>query len=284
MNRTQRAKIAKETLEILQKGSYRNKKGQEVDFLMEQAAAQSGSLLYQPEDFPSLLLNSRAQLASIPDVPAKVKVKNQSSLGAARELSQNNTRKVLCLNFASAKNPGGGFLNGSQAQEESLARSSGIYPCLLQKPEMYEANKRYKSALYLDYMIYSPQVPVFRDDEDSLLADIDLISFITAPAVNAGVVRQREKDKRAQINPKMAERIEYVLAIALSQGYQYLILGAWGCGVFQNEPADIAQSFYQALFEKHTYAKYFKEIIFAILDHSKDKKFIGPFENLFTIN
>jgi len=69
------------------------------------------------------------------------------------------------LNFASAKNPGGGFLGGGSAQEESLARSSGLFPCINQMQQMYETNRAYRSCLYTDHMIYSPRVPVFRDDE-----------------------------------------------------------------------------------------------------------------------
>ena len=67
-------------------------------------------------------------------------------------------------------NPGGGFLSGSQAQEESLARATALYPCLAQMTEMYETNRQLNSPLFTDNMIYSPEVPVFRDDDDILLA------------------------------------------------------------------------------------------------------------------
>ena len=108
-------------------------------------------------------------------------------------VSQQGFNKVLCLNFASAKNPGGGFLNGSQAQEESLARATGLYPCISQMTQLYEKNRYYGSCLYLNDMIYSPQVPVIRDDNDELLNKIFLISILTAPAVNAGAVRKNAK-------------------------------------------------------------------------------------------
>jgi uncharacterized protein (TIGR02452 family) len=68
----------------------------------------------------------------------------------------------VVLNFASARNVGGGFLNGARAQEEDLARSCGLFRCLETQPEYYEVNRRTASLLYTDHIIYSPRVPWFR--------------------------------------------------------------------------------------------------------------------------
>lgn len=110
---------------------------------------------------------------------------------------------MLALNFASARHPGGGFLGGSQAQEESLARASGLSPCLNQFQEMYDTNQRFSSCLYTDHMIYAPDVPVFRDDDDRLLEEPFLVSILTAPAVNAGAVRRNEPHHVQHIEPVM---------------------------------------------------------------------------------
>ena len=132
----------------------------------------------------------------------------------------------LCL----SENPGGGFLGGSQAQEESLARASGLYPCISQMNEMYDHNRKLRTCLYSDYMIYSPGVPVIRDDEDRLLAQYYTTAFITAPAVNAGVVKEREQADDQQIESVMKERIRYILDVAAMNGHRTLVLGAYGCG------------------------------------------------------
>src|SRR6185437_10556724 len=108
---------------------------------------------------------------------------------AGRLLRDEGADRVLALNFASARHPGGGFLKGSQAQEESLARASGLYACIAPLRGMYDANHRFRSCLYTDHLIYSPDVPVFRADNDSLLDHPYPVSFVTAPAVNAGAVR-----------------------------------------------------------------------------------------------
>jgi uncharacterized protein (TIGR02452 family) len=185
--------------------------------------------------------------------------------------------RVLALNFASAKNPGGGFLNGSQAQEESLARASGLYACISPHRAMYEANRRCPSCLYTDHIIYSPDVPVFRDDADALLDEPYLVSFLTAPAVNAGVVRAREPQNATRIEAVMLGRVEKVLAVAAVNGHDALVLGAWGCGVFGNEPEQVAGWFAAHLTGTGRFRAAFRRVVFAVLDRTPGMATIEPF-------
>jgi uncharacterized protein (TIGR02452 family) len=182
------------------------------------------------------------------------------------------------LNFASAKNPGGGFLTGARAQEESLARSSGLYACLVGNP-MYDFHRARPDPMYSHYAIYSPGVPVFRADDGGLLDAPFLCSFITCPAVNAKVVLERNASRRSEIKEAMWVRVLKVLAIAAEKGHEAVILGAWGCGVFGNDPQEIAELFRRALLERFRGA--FAKIVFAIFDQSQDKQFVSPFERVF---
>lgn len=150
---------------------------------------------------------------------------------------------VAALNFASAKNPGGGFLAGSQAQEESLPRSSALYASLLRAPQFYERHRGARSLLYSDAMIWSPGCPIFRDDDGTLLDEPQLVSFITSAAPNAGAAAKNRPDELPVIPEAFRGRSEYVLALAASEGYKRLVLGAWGCGVFRNDPAVVAEAF-----------------------------------------
>src|SRR4030095_3387218 len=122
---------------------------------------------------------------------SRVEVQNETTFAALARLVGSNGH-LAGLNFASAKNPGGGFLNGSLAQEEALACASGLYPCLLQAPEYYERNRANRSALYLDLAIFSPLVPFFRNDAGTLLEKPVLASVSTAPAPNAEAIAHKE--------------------------------------------------------------------------------------------
>jgi len=132
--------------------------------------------------------------------------------------------RPVALNFASAKRPGG-FLGGPWAQEELLARSSGLFACINGNP-MYAFHQPRSDALCADYASYSPDVPVLRDDEGKLLDQPYLCSFITAPAVNAKVVLECDRERRAEIRATMQGRIGMVLTIAAAHGHEALVLGA----------------------------------------------------------
>lgn len=148
-----------------------------------------------------------------------------------------------CAQFASARNPGGGFLSGSQAQEESLARSSALHASLMQATGFYDPHRRNPSLLYSDTLILSPRCPVFRNDAGDLLDEVQHATFISGAAPNAGALQGRQPHELHRIPETFRRRVEYVLALAASQGCSHIVLGAWGCGVFRNDPQQVAEAF-----------------------------------------
>jgi uncharacterized protein (TIGR02452 family) len=273
--------MAEETLAILERGSFALPDGREVSLSQSLLEAVEGSRLYRPEDFSALYRERDRRLSGLVPGERLFEVKNETVLSGADRLRKEG-RSVFCLNFASAKNPGGGFLGGSEAQEESLARSSGLYACQQRHFEMYETNRGFSSAFYTDHMIYSPGVPVFRDEEGSLLEEPYTISILTAPAVNAGAVRRNEPENATKINASMADRAEKVLSVALVQGHDTLLLGAWGCGVFQNDPGDVARIFGELLLPGGIFQHAFRRVHFSVLDRQKGEPVLLPFKKLFT--
>lgn len=275
-NREVRSKIAQETLSIIEDGAYLNQDGARIDIKREIEAAVRDSKLYTPAALPEIkrMVAAYKRRSSLPII----EVTDESTLAAAQRLVRvEGVEETVCLNFASAKNPGGGFMGGSQAQEESLARSSALYPCISQKEEMYRFNRNLKTCLYSDHMIYSPQVPVFREDHGGLLAAPYAVSMITAPAVNAGVVREREPEQVERIAPVMLERIRYILSVAAYHGEKVVVLGAFGCGVFRNNPSEVAGWFKQVLVDEG-YGTLFDRSVFAILDKSAEQKTLNIFQ------
>jgi uncharacterized protein (TIGR02452 family) len=144
---------------------------------------------------------------------------------------------------------------------------------------MYEYHRAGRDTMYSNYAIYSPGVPIIRDDDGGLLEEPVSCAFITAPAVNAGVVLERDPSRRGEIRFTMAARIAKVLAIAAVKGHDAVVLGAWGCGVFRNDPQEIAELFQDAL--TGPYRGVFSRIVFAIMHRSREQSPLGVFQRVF---
>ncbi|HAS78500.1 MAG TPA: TIGR02452 family protein [Ruminococcus sp.] len=150
-------------------------------------------------------------------------------------------RKITALNFANAMQAGGAYIMGGNAQEESLCRASLLYYTIRTQKEYYNANRKHILPDYTDYMIYSENVPVIRDDSGKLLETPVLCSFITSPAVNRTFAKFLFSDK--SITKKMTSRITKIISLALSENTDILVLGAFGCGVFGNKRKTVFRIF-----------------------------------------
>jgi uncharacterized protein (TIGR02452 family) len=207
----------------------------------------------------------------------RITVENATVLEVGRRMAA--AGPIAALNFASADSPGGGWLNRARAQEESIARSSGLYGCLCDQP-MYDYHRARLDAMYSDYVIYSPDVPVFRIDDGALLDEPWTLSIITSPAVHGHGVANYAPHRLPEVENVMRGRTAKVLAVAAAHGHHRLILGAWGCGAFGLAPTMMAGVFRDAL--RGPFAGSFDEIVFAITDWSEEQRFIGPFQHAFT--
>jgi uncharacterized protein (TIGR02452 family) len=265
-----RARIAQETLAIVQGGAYRSPSGREVSFLDDIQMAIHRTELITPNSAKSLRQRAERALAER-SFQTTFEVTNESTFSAAKRLVERyGADKVAALNFASANNPGGGFLNGSQAQEESLARASALYSCLLQQSTYYDTNRKAPNALYTDHLIVSPQVPVFRDDDDVLIDEPWKVTIITSPAPNAGAVAKNDPVYLPSVETTLRRRAEHILSASVLFDQTALVLGAWGCGVFQNDPKLVAQIFAEMLLGGGAFAKTFEHVTFAVLDQKGD--------------
>lgn len=201
-------------------------------------------------------------------------VREESTLAAARRLALAGTEPVA-LNFASARNPGGGFLGGSRAQEESLCRASTLHACLVGQP-YYAHHGRARDAMYSSWILYSPGVPVIRDDTGPLLEEPWTCGFITAAAPN---VKALGPERHGEVPGVMAERVARVLAVAARERHEGVVLGAWGCGAFGGDAELVASLFHAAL--TGPFRGVFARVVFAVLDTREDRRVIGPFERRF---
>ncbi len=153
-------------------------------------------------------------------------------------------RKVCILNFASACNPGGGVANGAHAQEEGLCRISTLYSCLNinQNWDKFYQPHRHLNSLYNSEIIYTPGVTVFKSDtENPVMLDRREwfhIDVITCAAPN--ILGYEGKINSVDIQKIFEKCFERVVLTAEQYGCEVLILGAFGCGAFGNNPNIVA--------------------------------------------
>jgi uncharacterized protein (TIGR02452 family) len=252
--------MARETVAIIDADGYQSPSGRAVRLADEIDAAVAGTRLYLPGEKVAV---PPAMGGGVP----VVEVTNETSLSAARRLSAVVTgERVGCLVFASARKPGGGFLDGAQAQEESIARASALYASQTAVPEFYSFHRDHRDLLYSDRVIYSPGVPVFRDDDGTLLEEPCLVSFLTAAAPNLGAIMVSQPASAPRIPSVLDARARRVLEVAAANGLRTLVLGAWGCGVFRNDAAAVA-----AIFAGHLglVPGWFDRVVFAVLDRQR---------------
>jgi uncharacterized protein (TIGR02452 family) len=267
--------VAQQTLEVLRLGEYVAPSGEAVNIAAAQRAAVEGTVLYGPEACRALL-----HASGVPGgARAEYEVTDETTQSAASRLAPED---VAVLNYASARRPAGGFLTGASAQEEELARCSGLYPCLQTQAVYYDENRRDASHLYTDHIIYSPRVPWFRLRGDGPLLDQPFVaSVITAPAPNAGKALKRDPEAGQAIEERLRDRAGMILGVARDQGHRTVVLGAWGCGVFKNPPALVADAFAEWL-ENDEFAGAFDRVVFAVFDPSPERKSLDAFRERFS--
>lgn len=261
------AALGQSAVEAAREGIYVTKTGQEVVWRDAVQAACAAKLSIAPD----ATLPSSDQIAF---TETRVQVTNETTLGASLRLIEQGLQPIA-LNFANGIHPGGGFLSGTRAQEEALCRSSALYKTLVDDL-MYQEHRKRQLPDSTDWAIYSPDVPVFRTDDGTELQHPWLLSFITCAAPYTPVVGQ------PQSGDLLRKRIYRVLTIARTYGHSTLVLGAWGCGAFANDPHRTAIDFREAL--ENDFSGAFSDVVFAIADWSPERKFLGPFRDVFTPN
>lgn len=219
-------------------------------------------------------------------------VTNETTLECMSRLNEDGAcGKIAVLNFASAKSAGGGLHRGSWEQEENLVAATGLLECLSteQAKNYYELHKELSKPgkgrgilLYSSMMVYSPDVPVFRDSDMKLLARPFTCSFISASCVNynTGIfnknVTSAEEERAVSI---MNARALRVLQVAVHHGVDTIVLGPWGCGINKNPPKRMAKSFNAALLHPDMKGR-FDNVIFAV-PNEKTSKVYQEFAKIF---
>ena len=213
----------------------------------------------------------------------EVIVSMKRSLEAAKAYRD---KKVCVHNFASATNPGGGVTRGSSAQEECLCRCSTLYFNLNTKEcwdGFYGPHRAMRYPVYNDDCIYTPEVVVLKSDTEFplILPETEWykVNVLTCAAPNLRPMPSNHMNPNAGSKPvklKNSELLELhikrnrrILDIAAVNGNEVVILGAFGCGAFQNPPEVVAECYKKLIQE---YDGVFETIEFAVYCSERDKR------------
>ena len=221
--------------------------------------------------------------------------KSKTLEAALRLHKENPSNKIAILNFASATNPGGGVTKGSSAQEESICRCTNLYPrlttreCMLQ---FYFRHRDQKNPLHNDDIIYTPGIIICKSD-DGQFRRFNNDEFVTVDVITCAAPNLRDNPSNdfnhegtnsavnisdEDLYKLHLKRARTILDVAVSQGVEILVLGAFGCGAFRNDPKIVAKAYRDAL---KTYWHYFKEIEFAIFCKGYETENYDAFAELF---
>lgn len=179
------------------------------------------------------------------------------------ESSDDKDFRTLVLNFADYKEPGGKFLKGAMAQEEALCHSSYLYNVLELFEDYYEYNNQHKNkGLYANRAIYIPQVGYLDDSEDSRdSGDFKFIDTLSCASPNYNIALKYNSFSKEENDRALESRIKYIVSILNKFKVNTAILGAFGCGVFKQDPRRVSSLFY-----KYLKSSLVQRVIFAIPD------------------
>ncbi|MCD8361398.1 MAG: TIGR02452 family protein [Lachnospiraceae bacterium] len=267
--RTNNIAIFEDTLTIARQGHYLY---DGIEIPLQISAEQMTEVqAFSPERIPQLA-NEEDRAGRPLGVHENIRtwVSGRDSYEAAIEMlksvpaGSNEKPGVLVLNFANPVHPGGGVTRGASAQEEDLCRRSTLYLSLTSRAagEMYRYNAALKGYCASDFMLLSPYVEILKDSEGMSLPETYVVSVMTAaaPMVSRGGI------EKGRLHDLLTQRIHAIFQVAAHCGYRNLVLGAWGCGAFGNDPETMATLFAQEVKRWNDVGSFrFRQIEFAVL-------------------
>ena len=187
-------------------------------------------------------------LFKVTNANGSITVQNIDCIEAARQLSLKG--KTCMLNMASYKKPGGGVRSGAMAQEEELSRRSNL---------VFGLNSHFYP-LGLNSYLYTQNVTFFKDRYYQIVDSFDC-DIITIAAVNLN-----HNIGTKEYHDLTDEKIKSMIYEPYLHGCRNLVLSAFGCGVFRNDPEYIS-----IVFDRYVplMKSLYDNVVFAILnDHN----------------
>lgn len=176
--------------------------------------------------------------------------------------------KVCMLNMASPSRAGGGVRNGRRAQEECLFRSTTLSETITQDFYPLEINES----------LYTTDGLILKDKDYGTIDPHITVDTITIAAINLNKSDKNDDwvvsnntdnwEVTSSYENTMKMKIRLMLSLAYKNNCDTIILGAWGCGVFNNDPKEVSQMFHDVLIKENK-KEMFDNIVFGVInDHN----------------
>jgi len=175
-------------------------------------------------------------------LPAPTVVKRKvtiTNLNPVKALAKYAKGKTVILNFGNYNKPAGGYTKGEINREITLCRNSDLFPILRFFDYPYYENNRVHPAkqLYHKHILYTPEV-VFEVNDSKYKCDV-----LNCAAPN-WIAAQRQGQASFQMNyAALSRRIKFIAKVLSEQKVDTVILGAFGCLKFGQDPRDVAELF-----------------------------------------
>jgi len=190
-------------------------------------------------------------------------------------------RNVFVLNLANNYYPGGGWEKGDSAQEEAIFRRTNSCMVLLLKSHYPIDSENTHTSEGSGRVLYSPEITIISDKRNHFEKIDSFNKTNKFSMVSSAAIKLDNQRNFTPIEYEITKkRIESVFRVAIDKKHKILILGAYGCGAFNNDPNIIYEIFYDNI---KKYGGYFEEIYFAILKlkaGGKDAKNYTIFKNM----
>ena len=231
----------------------------EVDPVLQEKVRRSRETekVYYENDYPAF------DAGKVWDTEISV-TRDRSFQAAVRLRKEHPEARIAVLNFANAFCPGGGVQGGANAQEECLCRSSTLYPALnwsYMHNNFYDYHDELDTPLASDTLAYTESIVICKTDEDipqrlpaEEWTEVDAI-IAAAPDLNYKTLPD------AALFGYHLKRALHILTVAAARGADILVLGAFGCGAFRNNPVVVADAYRTAL---SLFLKVFRKVEFAV--------------------
>ncbi|KAF0984599.1 hypothetical protein FDP41_000498 [Naegleria fowleri] len=203
-----------------------------------------------------------------------------------------NLNPILLVN-GSSSHPGGGYVNGSFAQEEDLCRRSSLALCL-DDPFKLNESRQWSYPLPQFGGVYVPQCLVLRKsvqegyaflEQPVIISMFSMAAYMNPPVKKRSIGRRDEVYKQevfeyfldSKLANAMKQKITSLFEVALQKGHDSLVLSPIGCRAYANPSYHIACLFKEVL-QSEFFRNKFKMVLFSVIE---DRNSMNNLKNMY---